>query len=81
MGLEANMKINDVQIINWESPGDKWWASVEARPSEPLIEATITLTLSWAEYHELLDRHHRGDMTGDASPVAVRLARKAGFEV
>lgn len=51
------MKITDVRITNWQPPGDKWWAAVEARPSEPLIEATISMTLSWAEYHELLERN------------------------
>lgn len=49
------MKIKNVQIENWESPGAQWWDAVAAKPDEPLIEATITLTLSHREYHELLD--------------------------
>lgn len=48
------MKIIDVFIRNWQPPGDAWWASVEARPDEPLIEADITMTLSLKEYQELL---------------------------
>jgi hypothetical protein len=50
------MTINDVRINNCQPPEDKWWAGVEARPAEPLIEATISMTLSWAEYKELLER-------------------------
>lgn len=48
------MKINDVVIHNWTSP--EWWDDVAARPHEPLIEATIRMTLSNAEYQELLAR-------------------------
>lgn len=49
------MKINDVRINNWTPTDRTWWDGVEARPTEPLIEATITMTLSWDEYRELLD--------------------------
>lgn len=48
------MKIIDVFVRNWQPPGGPWWDSVEARPDEPLIEANITMTLSWKEYQELL---------------------------
>jgi hypothetical protein len=53
------MKIKTVNIDNWQSPGEDWWAGVEAFPDLPLIEATISLTLSCDEYKELLskDRH------------------------
>lgn len=50
------MKISEVQINNWEPPGEEWWRGVAARPDEPLIMATLTVTLSWNEYRELL-RH------------------------
>lgn len=63
------MKINDVTITNWEPPGDKWWRSVEERPSEPLIEATIAMTLSWTEYRELLARDNRGGVMTVGSAV------------
>lgn len=53
------MKINDVNITNWQPPGMKWWDNVAARPTEPLIEAVISMTLSWAEYRELLYRNER----------------------
>jgi hypothetical protein len=48
------MTINDVHITNWKEPGDSWWDSVQQRPTEPLIEATIKMKLSWNEYRELL---------------------------
>lgn len=48
------MKINDVHITNWEAPGDKWWDDVAKRSSEPLIEATMKMTLSWEEYKALI---------------------------
>lgn len=53
------MKIEDVVINNWQAPGEGWWSGVEARPTEPLIDATIKLTLSWNEYRALLDRDER----------------------
>lgn len=53
------MKINNVNINNWEPPGAAWWDSVEAKPDEPLIEATISFTLSHREYHRLLDMEER----------------------
>ena len=53
------MKINDVRVNNWNAPGEKWWKSVKECPSEPLIEATMTMTLSWSEYRELLDKDQR----------------------
>ena len=53
------MKINDARINNWQPPGDKWWAGLKARPTEPLIDATISMTLSYAEYEELLARNER----------------------
>lgn len=48
------MKIQSVRINNLQPPGDEWWRGVEAHPDEPLIEATISMTLSWTEYKELL---------------------------
>lgn len=53
------VNIHDVRIMNWHPPGDNWWREVEARPNEPLIEATMAMTLSWAEYRELLDKSRR----------------------
>ncbi len=50
------MKINDVLINNWQAPGAEWWIGVEARPDEPLIEATMKLTLSWREYHKMIEQ-------------------------
>ena len=52
------MKINDVTIENWEAPGKEWWEGVERRPDEPLIEATMKLTLSWNEYDDLIKRNN-----------------------
>lgn len=49
------MKIHDVRINNWQPPGETWWNDVEARPTEPLIQATLAMTLSYAEYKKLLD--------------------------
>ncbi len=60
------MKIHHVEITNWCSPfikwwdnGAKWWAHVESRPDEPLIEATMTLTLSWREYNALIEQSNK----------------------
>lgn len=50
------MKINDVRIENWTPPGFVWWRRAEDNPDEPLIEATISMKLSWREYKELLAR-------------------------
>lgn len=50
------MKIKDCKIENWESPGKEWWENVKSKPDEPLIEATMTLVLTWREYKELIDR-------------------------
>lgn len=44
------MKLNDVHITNWEAPGDAWWKEKEERHSEPLIEATMNMTLTMDEY-------------------------------
>lgn len=48
------MKINDVHITNWVPPGRPYWSEVRARKDEPLIEATIKMTLSWTDYTKLL---------------------------
>lgn len=48
------MKINNIHITNWEEPGGPYWDNVKERHSEPLIEATMKLTLSWDEYETLL---------------------------
>lgn len=53
------MKINFVTIDNHKEPGDQWWEGVASKPDEPLIEATIRLTLSHREYHRLLDTDER----------------------
>lgn len=60
------MKINKVEILNWENPGDKWWNNVQAKPSEPLIEASMKMTLSWDEYHAMLEKDR---MERDSKPV------------
>lgn len=49
------MKMFGVLIENWKAPGKEWWEAVESKPDEPLIEARMQLTLSWNEYHKLLD--------------------------
>lgn len=51
------MKINDVHITNWQEPGGPYWDDVKQRSSEPLIEATIKMTLSWEEYEDLLNKN------------------------
>jgi hypothetical protein len=50
------MKIEHVVITNWHPPGEQWWADVESKPDEPLISATMNLTLSWHEYHEMVEK-------------------------
>lgn len=50
------MKINHVLVTNWSAPGGPWWDNIKQHSSEPLIEATIQMTLSWEEYQELLDK-------------------------
>lgn len=59
------MKIENVVINNWNAPGAEWWSGVEARPTEPLINATLTLTLSWEEYHALLNKDERTEAPND----------------
>ena len=61
------MKINDVQIANWKAPGDKWWKGVEDCPTEPLIEATMTMTLSWVEYEKLLTWSERNTVRAEST--------------
>lgn len=53
------MKIDDVEINNWNEPGEEWWKRVRDRPLESLIEATFKITLSWTEYRELFDRENK----------------------
>lgn len=50
------MKITDVKTNNW-FPG--FWEAVTARPTEPLIDTTITMTLSYAEYKDLLKQNEK----------------------
>ena len=53
--MENNrVKITNVHITNWTQPGDQWWDNVKAHPQDPLIEATITMTLTYAEYEKLV---------------------------
>lgn len=66
------MKINNVNIGNWETPGPEWWDRIQARPNEPLIEATIQFTLSWNEYRRLLDTAEKEELPNsliDTPPV------------
>jgi hypothetical protein len=53
------MEIHDVFIDNWTSPGNEYWDKVRKERTEPLIKATIEMTLSWNEYQELLDKGRR----------------------
>lgn len=50
------MKINDVTIMNWTSPGNEYWDTAETNPDKPLIVAKITMTLSYNEYMKVLDQ-------------------------
>ncbi len=54
------MKIDDVNILNWEPlgnpPGSAWWDGVKERPDEPLIVASLKLTMTYREYMELCDK-------------------------
>lgn len=50
------MQIDFVHILNLVHPGHVWWEHVKKHGSEPLIEATITFKLSYAEYHDLLEQ-------------------------
>ncbi len=53
------MKIEFVTIHNWEAPGNEWWMKVEAVPDQPVIEATVKMTLSYREYRSLLDQDEK----------------------
>ena len=53
---DGGVKINDVQVTNWQEPGDAWWNNVRSKSFEPLIETTVKFTLSYKEYMELLDK-------------------------
>jgi len=55
-GERTEVKLDHIEITNWFEPGHEYWKSVQAKPSEPLIQATISMTLSWNEYHELIKR-------------------------
>lgn len=48
------MKIHDVHITNWQPPGGPFWDEVKERHAEPLIDATMKMTLSWDEYRALI---------------------------
>lgn len=80
------MKINHVHITNHKEPGDRWWEGVASKPDEPLIEATMRLTLSPREYHRLLDMDERN--TSPALPSCfvfddeeiVRIAEARGWK-
>ncbi len=50
------MTIDHVVITNWV---EGFWKDVASRPDEPLIKATIEITLSHSEYHALLDSDQR----------------------
>lgn len=46
--------VADIKIDNWQAPGEEWWDTVQSKPDEPLIQATIKLTCSWNEYQQLM---------------------------
>lgn len=50
------MKIDFVRILNCDGNGRDYFDKVEANPDEPLIKASITITLSCREYQELLSK-------------------------
>lgn len=50
------MKIVDVKILNWQSPGADWWKARENAPNEPnSIQGLFVLHMSLREYEALLD--------------------------
>lgn len=61
------MKIKHVFIDNWEQPGEAWWKEVESRPTEPLIEATFEIKLSFEEYKKLLAQDENKTTPGASS--------------
>lgn len=54
MGEGRTMKINNVMIVNWQPPGDRFWEDAESKPDEPLLEAAMSMTLSWNEYQKIM---------------------------
>lgn len=63
------MKINFVTIINMTIPSSEFWDGVKSRADDPLIQAHISMTLSWREYEELLERNrHENDPAGSDIP-------------
>lgn len=59
------MTIRDIHVTNWEAPGGPYWDKVKERHTEPLIEATMKLTLSWDEYHAMIAKARTPDnLTG-----------------
>lgn len=48
------MKIKNIEVLNWQAPGDLWWKTVADSPDEELIEAVITFNLSHRDYRNLL---------------------------
>lgn len=57
------MKVNYVHISNQQEPGDAWWDHVQENANEPLIEATMKMTLTWNEYQRLLRQARENERT------------------
>lgn len=53
------MKITDVQILNWEAPGEVWWKHAKENPDEQLIDAQMLIKMSFNEYMELVEKSKR----------------------
>ncbi len=48
------MIIRRVEITNATEPTSDWWDQVASKPTEQLIEAVLTVTISWRDYNKLL---------------------------
>ncbi len=59
------MNIEHVQIENATEPVSQWWEMVRSNPGQITIRATITMTLSWSEYRDLLDKESKNLFVGD----------------
>lgn len=49
------MEIQHIVILNHQEPGPQWWAGVQAKPDEPLIQMEMRVVLSWHEYKAMID--------------------------
>ena len=52
--MSKEFEIKNVVVHSWTPPGNEWWDFVESKPTEPLIDATIRVVLSYGEYVQLL---------------------------